>query len=99
MSELLETEVAVPFMAEVLSEVFTGGPEICLKVREDQVERMFQILAQGKGDGQTEIIMTLQAIAKVSIVTGEGGGGEEGREEGGGGRRGDVSIVTSARVL
>lgn len=66
MNDLLEIEVAVPYMAEVLTEVFTGGPEINLKVREDQVERLFQLIATGSEDGRAELIITLQAMAKVS---------------------------------
>lgn len=65
MSDLLEIDLAVPFMAEVLMEVFSGGPEICLHVREDQVERIFQLVASGEEAGQAELLMTLQAIAKV----------------------------------
>ena len=64
MNDLLEIEVAVPYMAEVLTEVFTGGPQINLKVREDQVERLFHLVAGGE-EGQAELIITLQAMAKV----------------------------------
>ena len=70
MFDLLEIEVAVPYMAEVLAEVFTGGPEICLDVKEEQVERLFQMVsASGEEgvEGQAELITTLQAMAKVSV--------------------------------
>ena len=65
MNDLLEIDVAVPYMAEVLTEVFTGGPEISLKVREDQVERLFHLVATGGEEGRAELIITLQAMAKV----------------------------------
>ncbi len=65
MSDLLEIEVAVPYMAEVLQEVFTGGPEICLKVTEDQVERVFQLVVTGGEEGRAELIGIIQAMAKV----------------------------------
>ena len=66
MDDLLEINLAVPYIAEVLTEVFTGGPELCLKVREEQVEKLFQMVASvGEEEGRAELIMTLQAIAKV----------------------------------
>ena len=68
MSDLLEIGVAVPFMAEVLTEVFSGGPEICLKVKEDEVERIFQLVVTGGEEGRPELIATLQSMAKVSRI-------------------------------
>ncbi len=70
MDDLLKVEVAVPYMAALLTEVFTGRPEICLKVTEDQVERVFQLMVnsgeEGRaGQGQAELIATLQAMTKV----------------------------------
>lgn len=65
--DLLEIDLAVPYMAEVVTEVFTGGPELCLKMHEEQVEKLFQILTSvGEDEGRAELILTLQAIAKVS---------------------------------
>ena len=66
MDDLLDVDLAVPYIADVLTEVFTGGPELCLKVREEQVEKLFQMVASvGEEEGRAELIMTLQAIAKV----------------------------------
>ncbi len=69
MDDLLEIEVAVPYMAEVLTEVFNGGLEICLKVREEQVERVFQLVVTGGKEGRAELIGILQAMARVCITT------------------------------
>ena len=67
MNDLLEIDLAIPYIAEVLTEVFTGGPELCLKVREEQVEKLFQMVTSlGEDEGRAELILTLQAIAKVS---------------------------------
>ena len=65
MNDLLEISVAVEYMAEMLTEVFTGGPEICLKVKEEQVQRIFSIIALVEDFGSYELINTLQAMAKV----------------------------------
>ena len=61
----LHHQVAVPHMAEVLTEIFTGSVEIALKVKEEQVERIFQLISNGKA--QVELISTLQAMAKVHV--------------------------------
>ena len=53
-------------MAEVLTEVFTGGPEIALRVKEEQVERIFQLVS-ARGSGQVELMETLQSMAKVRV--------------------------------
>ena len=53
-------------MAEVLTEIFTGSVEIALKVKEEQVERIFQLISSGKA--QVELITTLQAMAKVNYI-------------------------------
>jgi len=66
MDDLLDVDLAVPYIADVLTEVFTGGPELCMKVREEQVEKLFQMVASvEEEEGRAELIMTLQAIAKV----------------------------------
>ena len=67
MSDLLEANVALASMGELLTEVFTGGPEICLKVREEQVERIFNII-KTENEGRAELLFTLQAMAKVSSL-------------------------------
>ena len=66
MDDLLEINLAVPYIAEVLTEVFTGGPELCMKVREEQVEKLFQMVVCAREEEErVKLIMTLQAIAKV----------------------------------
>ena len=65
MDDLLEVELAVPHMAEMLAEVFTGGLELCLKVKEEQIERLFQLISRPDKDGIPELVFTLQAMAKV----------------------------------
>ena len=43
--------------------------ELCLKVREEQVGKLFQMVASlGEKEGRSELITTLQAISKVMIV-------------------------------
>ena len=51
----------------VLTEVFTGGPEICLRVKEEQVERLFYFISEG-GEGSADLLQTLQSMVKVSDV-------------------------------
>ena len=65
MEDLLDVDVAVTAVGELLSEVFTGGKEICLKVTEAQVERLFSLIAQKGEEGRAELILALQAMAKV----------------------------------
>jgi len=36
MDDLLEINLAVPYIAEVLTEVFTGGPELCMHANADR---------------------------------------------------------------
>jgi hypothetical protein len=64
MNDLLDIEVAVPYVAMVLTEVFTGGPEICLRVKEEQVERVFHLISEG-GGGSPDLLHTLQSMVKV----------------------------------
>ena len=66
MDDLLEIDVAISYVADVLTVVFTGGPELCLKVREDQVEKLFEMVTSLRGmEERAQLILTLQAIAKV----------------------------------
>ena len=65
MEDLLDVDIAVPALGELLSEVFIGGIEICLKVSEAQVERLFSLIAQKGEEGRAELILALQAMAKV----------------------------------
>ena len=62
--DLLEANVALASMGELLTEVFTGGPEICLMVREEHVEKIFNVI-NSETEGRAELISALQAIAKV----------------------------------
>lgn len=66
MEDLLEINIAAPSIGELLTEVFTGGTEICLKVTEEQVERLFNLISTGGEGGRAELILALQAMAKVS---------------------------------
>lgn len=66
MDDLLEIDMAISYVADVLTVVFTGGPELCLKVREDQVEKLFEMVTSLRGmEERAQLILTLQAIAKV----------------------------------
>lgn len=68
MDELLQIEVAVSHMAELLTEVFTGGPELCLKVKEEQIEQVFEKITKTTRTNPEcvpELTTILQAIAKV----------------------------------
>ena len=58
-------QVEVPCMAAVLTEVFTGGPELVLHVKEEQVEKIFQLLCTGEANARTELMEILQSMAKV----------------------------------
>ena len=60
-------QVAVPYVAMVLTEVFTGGPEISLRVKEEQIERIFHLIADGR-EGSPDLLHTLQSMVKVSVA-------------------------------
>lgn len=67
MEGLLEVEIGIASMADVLTEVFTGGPDLCLKVKEDQVARLFSLIARDDlPEGRPELLHALQAMAKVN---------------------------------
>ena len=53
-------------MAMVLTEVFMGGPEISLRVKEEQVERIFHLVTSG-ATAVPELMDTLQSMVKVSV--------------------------------
>ena len=67
MEDLLDVEIGIPNMADVLAEVFTGGPDLCLRVKEEQVARVFSLVAQDDL-GRPELLQALQAMAKVGIA-------------------------------
>lgn len=51
-------------MAMLLTEVFMGGPEISLRVKEEQVERIFHLVTSGV-TALPELMDTLQSMVKV----------------------------------
>ena len=55
-------------MADVLTEVFTGGPEMVLHVKEEQVEKIFQLISTGEAATKIALMETLQSMAKVSEI-------------------------------
>ena len=66
MDDLLEVDIGVASMAEVVAEIFTGRPELCLKVREDQIAKVFTWIAQKElPQGCPELLYALQTMAKV----------------------------------
>ena len=54
-------------MALVLTEVLTGGTEICLRVKEEQVERIFHLVT-ARGPALPDLLVTLQSMVKVSGI-------------------------------
>ena len=48
-------------------QVFTGGPDLILRIKESQIERIFEIIMHCKNPSvQAQFMLTLQALAKVS---------------------------------
>ena len=64
----LDCGIAVTSMAQMLTELFVNGAELCLQVREDQVEKIFKIFRKCQAEGQVELLITLQAIVKVRSI-------------------------------
>ena len=46
--------------------MFTGNQEICLKIKEQQVEKIFELIIENESNGRLELLQLLKAIAKVS---------------------------------
>jgi len=81
MDDLLELRYAKPEMAKLLTEVgtyctalsikltliqvFTGGKEICLRIREAQIDRIFKLIVKSEFSGRPELLEMLQTIVKV----------------------------------
>ena len=66
MDDLLNVVIGVASMAEVVAEIFTGRPELCLKVREDMIAKVFTLITQKELlQGRPELLYALQAMAKV----------------------------------
>jgi len=58
--------VGMQILTSTIAEVFQqAGPEICLKVKEDQMRRILQLVFEGGEDGRAELVSTLHSIAKV----------------------------------
>lgn len=60
---------ALPFLAEMLTAIFTGMPELCLRVEEQQIRGIFELIIRSKEDpvGQVALLSTLSTIAKVCL--------------------------------
>lgn len=71
-------------MAVMVREIFIGEPELCLEVREEHVQKIFEIICQrkeaaeqmaqrgelaGEREGIKELLAILQTIAKVHFNT------------------------------
>ena len=65
MEDLLGVDIGIAIMAEVIAEIFTGKPELCLKLKEHHVARIFLLVAQPELPGRPELLHALQAMAKV----------------------------------
>ena len=66
MDELLDVNIGIASMAALVAEIFIGRPELCLKVREDQIAKVFTRIAQKElHDGHPELLYILQTMAKV----------------------------------
>ena len=57
------------FIAILLFQVFTGGQEICLKIKDRQIEQVFFLIAYGGITGRAELLGMLQAVVKVNIIS------------------------------
>ncbi len=62
---------ALPFLAEMLTAVFTGMSELCLQVDEEQIGSIFKLIVRSKEDvvGQIVLLSTLNTIAKVCMCS------------------------------
>ena len=66
MNDLLEVDIGIASMADIIAEIFTGAPELCLKVREDQIAKIFTLIAQKElPQGRPELLYALQVMVKV----------------------------------
>ena len=66
MDELLDVNIGVGSMAALVAEIFIGRPELCLKVREDQIAKIFTRISQKEQqDGRPQLLYVLQVMAKV----------------------------------
>lgn len=66
MDDLLDIDIGIASMAEVVAEIFIGRPELCLRVREDQIIKIFSRITQNELlEGRPELLYVLQTMAKV----------------------------------
>ncbi|XP_065894275.1 inositol 1,4,5-trisphosphate-gated calcium channel ITPR1-like isoform X2 [Dysidea avara] len=68
MDDLLEIDIAALNVAELLTEVFTGGTEICLRVRETQINHIFDLIVKSESSGRPEWLEMLRAIVKTEDI-------------------------------
>ncbi len=67
LTEVLHSILSVNLSFHIDVQVFTGGPDLILRIRESQVERIFEIIVHCKNPSvQAQFMLTLQALAKVS---------------------------------
>lgn len=50
----------------IILQAFTGNQEICLKIKEQQVEKIFELIAEDGSTGRSELLGLLKAITKVN---------------------------------
>ena len=68
MDDLLDINIGITGMAEVLAEIFIGRPELCLKVREDQIAKVFTLIVKkDQQDSRPALLFALQSMAKVDL--------------------------------
>ena len=66
MDNLLDVDIGIASMAAVVAEIFIGRPELCIKVREDQIAKIFSRITQNElHEGRPELLYVLQIMAKV----------------------------------
>ncbi|XP_019861438.1 PREDICTED: uncharacterized protein LOC100634093 isoform X2 [Amphimedon queenslandica] len=72
LDDLLEMKIPVTTLsslADLITEVFTGGPELILKVTEYHVDRIFDIIITcDEPTAQAQFMVTLEAIVKIEEV-------------------------------
>lgn len=68
MDDLLAVDIGIASMAGVIAEIFTGEPELCFKLKEGHVARIFMLVAESELPGRPELLYALQAMAKVRNI-------------------------------
>ena len=51
-----------------MPQVFTGNQEMCLKIKERQVEKIFELILENESTGRLELLQLLKAVAKVNTL-------------------------------